>query len=53
MMTTRVVPAPAVTMRVASMPLLALAGVAIAVVAALIPAGWAARARTALALRAE
>jgi hypothetical protein len=27
--------------------------VAIAVVAALIPAGWAARARTALALRAE
>jgi putative ABC transport system permease protein len=33
--------------------LLALAGVAIAVVAALIPAGWAARTRTALALRAE
>jgi putative ABC transport system permease protein len=33
--------------------LLALAGLVIAVAGALAPAGWAARARTALALRAE
>jgi putative ABC transport system permease protein len=33
--------------------LLGLAGVAIAVLAALVPAGWAARLRTATALRSE
>jgi putative ABC transport system permease protein len=37
----------------AELVLLALAGLVIAVVSALAPAGWAARARTALALRAE
>ena len=44
---------PAALFQPAELVLLALSGVVIAVAGALIPAGWAARTRTASALRAE
>ncbi|MGX9888213.1 FtsX-like permease family protein [Streptomyces sp. NPDC002276] len=46
-------PRQTVTMVVTSVVLLGLAGVAVAVLGSLLPAGWAARVRTATALRAE